>query len=322
MNSRNSASMKTWQGLADFIRANEIKVVVIDPLYLCLLQGSPGKRLDPSNLFDIGPLLLTISRTCLSAGATPVLVHHFRKAGAKPGVEVSEMPEMEDLSFAGIQEFARQWLLFKPPEAIRGGQIPVYITSGSSLAAPLGRVANGPSTSPRASPTTTSTADAGTSRSSSLRRACEQESEVKATTQSEQAEAKAKAKLEQVEKQVRDNAVTALSKLDDLIEKHGRPQTKKEWRDSLITWNSGRFNPAVAFLLEHNMVECVTFSKATNGRGSRDFEGYQPAPGFSRTKRDSSGTRPESPANGPGTALAGLRGGITPLKGVTPEKSH
>jgi replicative DNA helicase len=100
------------EALAEFIRENKIRVVVIDPLYLCLLQGSPGRRLDPGNLFDVGPLLLAISRTCLDAGATPVLVHHFRKNGADP----HDLPELEELAYAGIQEFARQWILLKRRE--------------------------------------------------------------------------------------------------------------------------------------------------------------------------------------------------------------
>ncbi len=54
-----------------------IQVLIIDPAYLALLAGQT--HLDAKNLFDVGPLLLGIAQTCLSAGSTPVLCHHTRK---------------------------------------------------------------------------------------------------------------------------------------------------------------------------------------------------------------------------------------------------
>jgi hypothetical protein len=92
--------------LAELIREHGIKIVIVDPLYLCLLSGG-HRRLDPSNLFDMGPLLQGIAKKSLEAGATPVLVHHFRKNLVDP----HELPEMDSMAYAGIQEFARQWIL-------------------------------------------------------------------------------------------------------------------------------------------------------------------------------------------------------------------
>ena len=91
--------------LSELIKENELEVVILDPLYLCLLAG--GTDLQASNLYHIGPLLADVSRACLDAGATPILAHHTRMDKSASYAQ----PELGDLTFAGVQEFARQWLL-------------------------------------------------------------------------------------------------------------------------------------------------------------------------------------------------------------------
>ena len=89
------------------IRSLDLGAVIFDPIYLALLSGNTSAS--PANLFEVGPLLKAIADTCLEAGATPILVHHNTKP--RGNSRIGNVPQLEDLAFAGFQEFARQWLL-------------------------------------------------------------------------------------------------------------------------------------------------------------------------------------------------------------------
>lgn len=108
------------------IRASNATVVVIDPLYLMLLAG--GKDVNASNIYEMGPLMEKMSRSCLDAGATPILLHHFNKAGSCD----FESPKLENMSFAGITEFARQWILLKRRERFQPGTHRLWMSTGGS----------------------------------------------------------------------------------------------------------------------------------------------------------------------------------------------
>ena len=58
------------------LREVRADVVVIDPLYLCLLAGADARGVEAGNLFHMGPLLLGVARASLDAGCTPLLCHH------------------------------------------------------------------------------------------------------------------------------------------------------------------------------------------------------------------------------------------------------
>jgi hypothetical protein len=121
-------SVADVEALGKFIRDNGIEVTIIDPLYLCLMSG--GRTIDTSNLFEVGPLLKTVCDICLEAGSTPFLVHHYRKNRMAP----FDAPDMEDLAFAGIQEFARQWILLGRRERFEpgSGEHKLWLSVGGS----------------------------------------------------------------------------------------------------------------------------------------------------------------------------------------------
>jgi replicative DNA helicase len=119
--------------LRRLLRANKVQVVFIDPLYLCLLDGS--RSLSASNLYDVGPLLWRAARACLDAGATPLVLHHATKAAAKRPGDPSGALDLDDLAFAGVAEFARQWVLLSRREPFRpevGRHRLVLATGGSA----------------------------------------------------------------------------------------------------------------------------------------------------------------------------------------------
>jgi hypothetical protein len=95
--------------LVSALRAGRIEVVIIDPAYLCLLAGSP--ELQANNMFQTGPILSRIAVACRDVGATLVLAHHTKKENAMQRTMTGEPLELDDLAYAGFQEFARQWLL-------------------------------------------------------------------------------------------------------------------------------------------------------------------------------------------------------------------
>lgn len=114
--------------LSERIQDDGIDVMVIDPLYLGMCKNN--SRINASNLYDTGPLLDELSHACLDAGATPLVVHHTRKEKSKKYQPI----ELDELSFSGISEYARQWLLIGRREAYvpDSGSHRLWLSAGGS----------------------------------------------------------------------------------------------------------------------------------------------------------------------------------------------
>lgn len=99
-------------GLKEFLKGDEIEVLILDPAYLCLdSDGNEG------NLFLMGARLRTISELCAECGCTLILAHHTKKNLSDPyGV-----PELDGIAWSGFSEFARQWLLLGRREQYQPG---------------------------------------------------------------------------------------------------------------------------------------------------------------------------------------------------------
>jgi hypothetical protein len=90
--------------IAKFLERHQIAVIIIDPLYLTLLTGN--KQASSANLYDMGDVFARIADVCDKHGTTPILCHHFKKSAG-------EELDLDDLTFAGGGEFARQSILIK-----------------------------------------------------------------------------------------------------------------------------------------------------------------------------------------------------------------
>jgi len=102
----------------------EPEIVIFDPAYLMLATDKP------ESLFSTGIQLSEITQMCLAYGATMVLAHH----NSKGRNDLGRTPELDDLSWSGFSEFARQWILLGRKKAFDPltGQHELKVTIGGS----------------------------------------------------------------------------------------------------------------------------------------------------------------------------------------------
>jgi hypothetical protein len=112
-------SWEDVEATAAMMLNTEADLLIVDPAYLCLLNGDTGGR-QASNVFDMGPILLRLSEVGLQTNSTVLLCHHCRKSPTE-GRDRYDPPELEDLSQSGFAEWARQWLLLGRRERFEPG---------------------------------------------------------------------------------------------------------------------------------------------------------------------------------------------------------
>ena len=99
--------------LEKMIRDHGLQVLSIDPLYMCV----PADTVDHKNMFSFGPVLANFGQLCLEAGCLPILAHHFTKSREDPFAP----PELIELAYGGISQWARQWMLVSRREKYAPG---------------------------------------------------------------------------------------------------------------------------------------------------------------------------------------------------------
>jgi hypothetical protein len=117
-------SVAHQEGLRRFITGDELEVLADDPAYMCLPD------VDHANLFQVGEQLRGVARVCQDCGALLLLAHHTRKTKIDP----FSPPELEDIAWAGFQEFCRQWLLVGRRELYQPGtgEHRLWLSAGGS----------------------------------------------------------------------------------------------------------------------------------------------------------------------------------------------
>ena len=115
------------QALKAFIEAHRLDVLILDPTYLMML----GLGENAGNLFIVGSYLKSLGELAQETGCTPLLCHHLKKGIAEP----YEPAELDNIAWAGFQEFVRQWLLLNrrvryDPDL--GGHHELWMSAGGS----------------------------------------------------------------------------------------------------------------------------------------------------------------------------------------------
>jgi hypothetical protein len=102
-------SLADCQAVAEAVKENGIQVVLLDPLYMGL-QG-----LNTANLTEVGPAMRQFMAHCRPANV--IIAHHVKKTAS-----FDDAPNLEDLSQAGIAEFAgNYWLMGRMSEYTGNG---------------------------------------------------------------------------------------------------------------------------------------------------------------------------------------------------------
>lgn len=237
--------------LADGLKAARAEVVIVDPLYLCLLSGSDKQA---SNVFDMGGILADVARVILAAGCTPILVHHAKKMSSS--VPTYNQPlDLEDLAFAGVQEFARQWILISRREAYEpgSGNHKLWMVAGGS-------VGHGNQWGVDVQEGQLQDDFSGRVWTVSVQTNAEAKAEKVAKKQQEQSE---KRSADQTE---------LLMKLRKRLESDQSPISKTGFLNGVLFWRKDKFNRVLSELIDDGVIELYSARVQTGNNATRPAE--------------------------------------------------
>ncbi|MEO8493934.1 MAG: AAA family ATPase [Planctomycetota bacterium] len=115
--------------LRRFIEQDAIELLIIDPLYLC--ADTDGRE---GSLFAMGALLRSVAEVATDCGTTLLILHHMTQASAK--TSANRNPELFDSSWAGTQQFFRQWIAINrrsPYDPEKAGEHELRLVTGGSM---------------------------------------------------------------------------------------------------------------------------------------------------------------------------------------------
>ena len=109
----------------------EAEVFILDPLYRAM-----GGDVDAANLFAMGDLLGSLDEMCQQVGATLIVAHHCKQGSGRDGKSLT----LDDASWAGMQQFFRQWwTLSRREKYVEGsGEHRMIFTAGGSVGHSIG----------------------------------------------------------------------------------------------------------------------------------------------------------------------------------------
>jgi hypothetical protein len=105
------AHLGDLDGLDLLLQERKVDVLIVAPVYLCM-DGEGAE-----NIFKQGGTLRAFNEICQRNNVTLIIAHHTKRGGVNP----FNPPELEDIAWAGFQEWARQWLLLGRRERYEPG---------------------------------------------------------------------------------------------------------------------------------------------------------------------------------------------------------
>jgi hypothetical protein len=100
-------------GVEKLLSDHGTEVLICDPVYQMIDGDGAG------NLFTMGAQLKPLADICRGKNCTPILVHHTKRSS--DSVKGFQPLTLEDISWSGFAEFARQWLLINRRERYEEG---------------------------------------------------------------------------------------------------------------------------------------------------------------------------------------------------------